>query len=377
MLKKEDINSEFWKVFGVHYEKECYTDALKDACLYIVQLVQEKSELEDLDGEKLINTSFSETNPKLLINDNQTQTEKDEQRGFGFLLRGIICAIRNPISHKRDFKFSEKEADSILLFMNNYIIPRLDDSKDFKYVENWYRFIFEENENDSENFSNTIIENLSKKEKLELMVNIVNKLDAIKEGKYAYIINKLYDELNKKEQNEIINLVNKKLIIAKDGKYLSMFFNHINPKIWNSMDKLVKVRIEEMVEKSICEGKLFIHPLSMQEVCTGTLGTWTEKWINVFDNEHKITDILYSKMSKKDEAKYVLKYFKDIVEEKKNLIKHHESIIKGLKDGKSQYKELLDVAMLLNDGKDKDFQKIKKEYDSFKPKEQNKEELPF
>ena len=377
MLKKEDINSEFWKVFGVHYEKECYTDAIKDACLYIVQLVQERSELEDLDGEKLINTAFSENNPKLLINDNQTQTEKDEQRGFGFLLRGIICAIRNPISHKRDFKFSEKEADSILLFMNSYIIPKLDDSRDFKYVENWYEFIFEENENDSEKFSDTILASISKKEKIELMINIINNLESIKEGKYSYIINKLYNELNKKEQSEIINLLNKKLIVAKDDRYLRMFFDHINPKIWNNLDKLVQVRIEEMVEKSIREGSVFIHQLTMQEECTGSLGTWTEKWINMFDNEQKIIDILYIKMSKKDEAKYVLKYFKDIVEEKKNLIKYHESIIKGLKDGKSQYKELLDVAMFLDDGKDKDFQKIKKAYDSFKPKEQDEEELPF
>lgn len=375
MLKKGNINPEFWDVFGIHYEKECYTDAIKDACLYLVQLVQEKSELENLDGEKLINTAFSESNPKLLINENQTQTEKDEQRGFGFLLRGIICAIRNPISHKRDFKLSKEEADSILLFINNYILPKLDDSRDFRYVQNWYDFIFTENENDSKKYSDTILSNISKKERLELMINIVNQLSFIKEGKYYYIINSLYEQLAKKEKEEIIILLNKKLIAANDGKYIRMFFNHFNPEIWNSIDKLVKVRIEEMVEKSIHEGELFFNQFSMQEETKGSLGTWTVKWICKFENEQTIIDDLYNKMNRKDEAKYVLRYFGDIVEEEKNIIKHYKCIINGLKDGKKQYKDLLDRAAIFDIEENKIIEKIKAAYNTFEEKEEV--ELPF
>ena len=377
MLKREDINSEFWNVFGIHYEKECYTDALKDACLYLVQLVQEKSELEDLDGEKLINNAFSESNPKLLINDNQTQTEKDEQRGFGFLLRGIICAIRNPISHKRDFKFSKDETDSILLFMNNYILPKLDDSKDFGYVQNWFNFIFIENENDSDKFSDTVLTSMPKKERFDLMINIVNHLETIKEGKYYYIINKIYDQLNKKEKEEVINLLNKKLIEAKDGKYIRMFFNHFNPEIWSNIDKLVRVRIEDMVDKSICDGRIFFNMLTMQKETKGALGTWTRKWIDMFENKATIISNLFNKLNDKEEAEYVLRYYRDIVEDKKNIIKYHECVIRGLKEGKKQYKELLDMVVFLDTGKDKTFQKVKDAYDSFEEKKENEDELPF
>lgn len=377
MLKREDINSEFWNVFGIHYEKECYTDAIKDACLYLVQLVQEKSELEDLDGEKLINNAFSENNPKLLINDNQTQTEKDEQRGFGFLLRGIICAIRNPISHKRDFKFSKEEADSILLFMNNYILPKLDDSKDFGYVQNWFEFIFIENENDSSKFSDTVLTSMSKKERFELMINIVNHLESIKEGKYYYIINNLYGQLNKKEKEEVMYLLNKKLIVAKDGKYIRMFFNHFNPEIWNNIDKLVRVRIEDMVDKSICDGRIFFSKLTMQEEIKGALGTWTRQWIDMFENKETIISNLFNKINDKEEAEYVLRYYRDIVEDKKNIIKYHECIIRGLKEGKKQYKELLDMVVFWDTGKDKTFQKVKDAYDSFEEKKESEDELPF
>ena len=30
MINKENIDKEFWKAIGTHYEKECYEDTLKD-----------------------------------------------------------------------------------------------------------------------------------------------------------------------------------------------------------------------------------------------------------------------------------------------------------------------------------------------------------
>lgn len=376
MLSKDNIKSDFWKVISVHYEKECYTDALKDACLYIIQLVQEKSEQENLDGEKLITNVFSESNPKLLINNNETQSEKDEQRGYGFLLRGIICAIRNPISHSRDFNFTKNEADAILLFINNYILSKLDSSKDFKYVEDWFSFIFKENDNDSEKFSNAILNNIPKKEKLNLLINIVNKLTDIKEGKYYYIINKLYDNLSKKEKVEIINILNKKLIKAEDDRYLRMFFNHFNPNIWEKIDELVKIRIEEMIYNNIDEGKSYINPMSMEKDYTGSLGTWTSKWIGKFNNSVDIINLIFNKMTYKEEADYVITYFSDILTDRENLRKYSKKIIDGLKNGKKQYKDVLDTIMFFDDGEDELLELFRDDYKNFKVKIEE-DELPF
>lgn len=376
MLNKDNIKADFWKAISTHYEKECYTDALKDACLYIVQLVQEKSEQEDLDGEKLINNVFSESNPKLIINNYETQSEKDEQRGFGFLLRGIICAIRNPISHSRDFNFSKNEADAILLFINNYILAKLDSSKDSKYVEDWFCFIFEENDNDSEKISNAILKNMSKKDKLNFLINVVNRLAEIKEGKYNYIINKLYDDLNKKEQAEIINLLNKKLIKADDGRYLRMFFNHFNTNIWTKLDELVKVRIEEMVYDNINNGKAYMNPISMKKEYKGSLGTWTRRWVKEFNNSSDIIELIFNKMRYKEEADYVIDYFNDILTDRENLRKYSDKIISGLKNGKKQYKEMLDVIMFFDDNEDELLGLFREEYNNFKEKTEE-DELPF
>ena len=130
-----------------------------------------------------------------------------------------------------------------------------------------------------------------------------------------------------------------------------------------------------MVEKSIHEGELFFNQLYMQEETKGSLGTWTVKWICKFENEQTIIDDLYNKMNRKDEAKYVLRYFGDIVEEEKNIIKHYKCIINGLKDGKKQYKDLLDGAAIFYIEENKIIEKIKAAYNTFEEKEEV--ELPF
>lgn len=375
MVDKETINQDFWKVIELHYAKECYTDALKDACLYLIELIQDKSEVDNLDGEALINNVFSEKNPKLLINNNQTETEKDEQRGFYYMLRGIICAVRNPISHKNSVKFSKQQADSVLIFINNYILPKLDDSKDFGYVDDWYDFIFVSNDNDSHKYSDAILENIPKKEKYNLMIKIVNNLESIPARKYKYIINKLFSSLNAKEQSDIIVLLNKKLIRVGDGKYLKMFFDHFDIKIWNKLDSLVKVRIEEMIYKAIENGRAFESPFSMKIEYSDKLGPWAIDWINEFDNHDDIIDLLYNKMGYKFESDYISRYYFELMISKEIFINHIPDIIKGLELGNPHFKKLIDYRntfskkeLLNND--------LKTAYDNFEESD-DYEELPF
>lgn len=380
MINKNNFNKDFWNAIASHYEKECYEDALKDACLYIIELVQEKSENFDMDGEKLINNVFSEKNPKLLINKNQTPSEIDEQRGYGFILRGLICAIRNPLSHDKRIKYSKETTDSILIFINNYIIPKLDDTKEFGYVDNWFNFIFIDNNNDSERYTNKILDNLNKKDRVNLMKEIIEKLIQISEGKYSYFINVLYNSLTIKSKNEIVVMLNRRLIKVGDDQYLRMFFNHFNPEIWNELDELITVRIEEMVLESIKKGRLVFSPITMEDdlVKDVYLSTWVCEWIKFFSNYEEIKRVLLKKIYNKEEAKYVFQYFYNIVSDKDFLLENSDEIIRELKKKNYYFKQLIEEHMLLNDNRDleifrKDYEKIK----DIKEPENIVEDLPF
>lgn len=365
---KDRINEDLWNVIENHYEKGFYTDAVKDACFFINEIIQNKSGLNEIDGEKLINTAFSEKDPKLLVNANQTQTEKDIQRGTGYLLRGITTAIRNPISHKI-IKFEKEEADAILLFLSNYILPKIDSSKESVYIEDWFEYIFMDNNDYSDSYCDIVIKKISKKEKYDLMLNIVDRLSLIKRGKYSYFINKLYNSLLKSEQIEVNKHLEKFLLSTKDfnGELIS-FFNHFNPSIWKNLDELPRARIEEMIYASICKGN--------ENSNDGYLATWACEWINEFAIKDKIIDELFIKLSIKNEAKYVINYFATIISSSVVISERKEKIENELEEGNKYYKELLRFAISNNCGI-KLSKSLEKKYNDFSENEDYFDNLPF
>lgn len=86
-----------------------YSNAILDAFKEINNFTKEKSGRTDLDGktlmEQVFKFDFKDDNitkkPLLQINDLQSQSDRDEQRGFQFLFMGAMLGIRNPKAHDR------------------------------------------------------------------------------------------------------------------------------------------------------------------------------------------------------------------------------------------------------------------------------------
>ncbi|MEM5771005.1 MAG: TIGR02391 family protein, partial [Bacillota bacterium] len=126
-MDKNSIRADLWAAIESHYEKKDFTESIRDAMFFISEIVRDNSGLEDKDGVKLIEAAFLGKNPSLLINNNQTDTERNIQEGIGYALKGLIMSIRNPISHER-VTYSEDSADAILLY-TNYLLKIIDKSK--------------------------------------------------------------------------------------------------------------------------------------------------------------------------------------------------------------------------------------------------------
>lgn len=73
---------------------------------------------EELDGDSLINRAFKESDPIIKLNDLNTQSEKDFQKGYFFLFKGAVFAIRNPLSHDSS-KISNLEGFHKLIMIND------------------------------------------------------------------------------------------------------------------------------------------------------------------------------------------------------------------------------------------------------------------
>jgi uncharacterized protein (TIGR02391 family) len=55
----------------------------------------------DEDGSKLMAHAFADENPPIILADLSTETGKNIQAGFRFLLMGAVQGIRNPDAHCR------------------------------------------------------------------------------------------------------------------------------------------------------------------------------------------------------------------------------------------------------------------------------------
>ena len=84
---------------GELYRDGHYKQAALEAYIRVIEEVKAKSGL-NLDGDSLMNRAFGCDNQKAVIqfNDLQTDAERDEQKGFMFLFKGIV-GLRNSKAH--------------------------------------------------------------------------------------------------------------------------------------------------------------------------------------------------------------------------------------------------------------------------------------
>ena len=100
-----------------------YRQAVLDATIELVNIVKQKSLLEDLDNTPLIQKAFSPNNPILEISKN-----KDLQLGFMWLFSGAVMTFRNANAHSLNQNMTKNECIEQLNFLS-YLHRVLDETK--------------------------------------------------------------------------------------------------------------------------------------------------------------------------------------------------------------------------------------------------------
>ena len=79
------------------------------------------------DGNALVETAFSTTNPLIKINHLITDTDRSEHLGLCNLIKGIFGLIRNSTAHEPKIKFEITEDEALdILNTISFIHKRLD-----------------------------------------------------------------------------------------------------------------------------------------------------------------------------------------------------------------------------------------------------------
>lgn len=90
-------------------------DAVLNAFVAVFDLIRERTGLK-LDGQGLVSEAFSLEKPKLIFSEIDTDSGRNDQKGFLQILTGAYTGVRNPKAHSLHHDLDEKKAAQYLVF---------------------------------------------------------------------------------------------------------------------------------------------------------------------------------------------------------------------------------------------------------------------
>ena len=97
------------------YKSRHYREAVLNAIIAVFDLIRSRTKL-DLDGDRLISEVLSEQRPRLILDEIDTESGRNDQKGFMQIFKGLYQGVRNPKSHSLEHDLDERKAGQYLVF---------------------------------------------------------------------------------------------------------------------------------------------------------------------------------------------------------------------------------------------------------------------
>lgn len=378
------IRENLWKAIQAHYERNDYTEAVRDAVFHMSEVLREKSSIQDKDGSKLVDAALLGNNPAILVSKNETTTEKDFQQGIGFAFKGIMQSVRNPLSHE-SFQYTQDEAEVLILYIN-FLLNQIDKSGGSTKIDNIIELLLDEDFTDTKEYAELLLKEVPSKKRYDLLLELYQKRAQLPQYKLNYFIASLFTSLTKADKSDFVRVVSTSLMRCKDDNNLRMYCHYFMNDTYSEIDKLAQLRIENLMLKSINAGKYEnVYSLendTHEKACTvGSLSTWISQKLDLIGNKEAIINLLFEKLNRGiSEQEFVFTYFTSAITKKPTEYKNSELyVIKSqLKKGNSLFYNWLweEIDMMADEEYIKifgiEYEKCKKMIE-----ESQKEELPF
>jgi len=115
-LQQRGVHSRVIQYCNEELLKENYFHAVFEATKSLTEQIRQMTNLKE-DGAPLYDKVFSTSSPYLILNNLQTESEKNQQKGFCMMLKGMNSMVRNVTAHTPKIKWviDENEAVDILM----------------------------------------------------------------------------------------------------------------------------------------------------------------------------------------------------------------------------------------------------------------------
>lgn len=351
------IREDLWKAIEAHYERKDFTEAVRDAVFHMSEVLREKGSIEDKDGSKLVDAALLGNNPAILVNKNETTTEKDFQQGIGFAFKGIMQSVRNLLSHE-SFKYTQDEAEVLILYIN-FLLNQVDKSGGTK-IDNIIDLLLDDDFTDTQEYAELLLKEVPIKKRYDLLLELYHRRIELPQNRLKYFLSELFASLTKAAKGDFIRVVSSTLMKCKDDNNLRMYCHYFMADTYSDIDRLAQLRIENLIYRSINAGKFentyILESDSYEKKCnsSGSLSTWITKKLDLLSNKNDIEKLLFTKLNRElSEQEFVFNYFSFAINKKPSEFEKSEIyIIKSqLKKGNSLFSNWLweDIDLMGNE----------------------------
>ncbi|MED1794989.1 TIGR02391 family protein [Brevibacillus nitrificans] len=303
---KVNIQQDLWEVIEKNYENESYSSAILDTIHVLTETIRNKTGLEG-DGSSLIGQAFGGDTPKIQLNKLQTESDKNIQKGIQDILRGLFTAVRNPRSHDK-YNDSKEEADAIIFFVD-YLLKIIDKSKVNFEEATFLTRVFEEYYVKTEEYSELLVNEIPKRRRTNVAISVILQR---KEGdieSLRYFLKALFEKMEDNDILQVYKVISEELKYTNSDEDIRTILHIPSAKHWNKVDKVVKIRIENILFENVKLGK---YDSSNHKCRYGALGTWIEaEHLMNFESFGDWMYMLVNKLKEGDDEEqiYIEKFF--------------------------------------------------------------------
>lgn len=380
------IREDLWKAIQAHYERNDYTEAVRDAVFHMSEVLREKGSIEDKDGSKLVDAALLGNNPAILVSKNETTTEKDFQQGIGFAFKGIMQSVRNPLSHE-SFQYTQDEAEVLILYIN-FLLNQVDKSGGSTKIDNIIDLLLDDDFTDTQEYADLLLKEVPSKKRYDLLLELYQRRADLPQNKLRYFLTALFSSLTKAAKGDFIRVISSSLMKCKDDKALRMYCHYFMKDTYSEIEKLAQLRIENMMLKSIQNGRVSYSLDEMGNEVVGCdykghLATWISKSekLDLLSNKNELIKELFYSLTSEDSEKenYVFEYFRNVVFDSSLILTPHQikHIKSRLNSGDKRYLDALLWDMEFEEKNCPWFDLFKEEYATCKKIIEERNDLPF
>ena len=296
MFKKENFNEHNFdknlvEAIGSRLDHGLYTDAILQGTKYLTKLLREKSGCEG-DGANLVGKVLGGNVPKVPINNGNTVSEKDEQKGIEQLLRGYYIGIRNPRTHEVT-EDTEEFCIRILILLDTmlqYINAEVDEFDINSVVDK----IYEPHFVPSVEYAEALVAHVPNEKLVDVFIHAFDRRDEGKISDIKFAFNVIYQLISGEDEKKVTEYLGNSLRETVEDTDITVIFRLLKPSAWQYLQDDVKIRMENIIINSCATGRYDMYASSASH---GVIGTWGNIFGRYFTRINDLGETIISRLT--------------------------------------------------------------------------------